>query len=96
MYVGGGKVRKGLQGSVSQGGNWHLHQRSRGGPNGVPRFKLGRVGERYRLEPIGDKNRRVRKGIIGGKYVDQVVPGERWSAGLAHQVDLDEGWSGRK
>ena len=46
--------------------------------------------------PIGDKNRRVRKEIIAGKHVDRVVPGERWSAGLAHQVDLDKGWSGQK
>ena len=96
MYVGGGEGWRGLQGRVGQGGNWHLHQWSRGGPKEVPRFKLGGAGERYRLVPIGDKNRRVRKGIIAGKHVDQVVPDERRSAGLAHQVDLDEGRSGRK
>ena len=55
MYVGGGEGRRGLQGRVGQGGNWNLHQWSKGGPKEVPRFKLGGAGERYRLVPIEDE-----------------------------------------
>ena len=92
----GRRGRRGLRRRVDDGGKWYLHQKRRRCPKEVTRLKVGVPCERNGLLAVGDEDGGVGKEIIAGKHVDHVIPGERWSAGLAYQVYVDEGWSDRK